>query len=295
MAHPHEHNENRPIKNIKLAFFLNLSFTVIEIIGGIMTNSVAIMSDALHDLGDSLSIGLSWILERIATKQKTKRFTYGFRRFSLLAALINALVLIIGSFMILSIAIPRILNPESTNARGMFLLSILGIAINGYAAYKVAKGKTMNEKVISWHLFEDVLGWVAVLIVSVVMMFTDIAILDPILSVIITLYILWNIVKKLRSTIVLFLQGTPTSLDTVAIENELKKYKGIKNIHDTHIWSLDGENHILSTHIVVNKGSKKDDIIKIKCELKEMLNKLSIKHTTLEIEFEDEDCKLICE
>jgi cobalt-zinc-cadmium efflux system protein len=294
MAHAHEHDEGRPIKNIRLAFFLNLSFTILEFVGGILTNSVAIMSDALHDLGDSLSIGLSWFLEKMAARRKTKNFTYGYRRFSLLAALINALVLLVGSLIILAIAIPRILNPEATNAQGMLLLSILGIAINGYAALRVSKGKTMNEKVISWHLLEDVLGWIAVLIISIVMLFTNITILDPILSAIITTYILYNIIKKLRSTVVFFLQGTPTSLDKETVEEELKKKKGVKNVHDTHIWSLDGENHILSTHIVLDKDSKKEDIIRIKCQLKQMLDKLGIKHTTLEIEFEDEDCSLVC-
>lgn len=292
---PHNHNHNNPVKNIKVAFFLNLSFTIIELIGGFLTNSVAIMSDALHDLGDSFSLGLAWFLEKFSAKKRTNKFSYGYKRFSLLGAFINAIILLVGSLFILSEAIPRLINPEESNAHGMLLLAIFGIIVNGIAAYRTAKGKTMNEKVISLHLFEDVLGWIAVFIVSIVMIFTDINILDPILSILITLYILWGVIKNLKATVLLFLQAAPKDLNSKTIDKELKNNSNVLGVHDTHIWSLDGEKHILSTHIIINKNFSKDDIIKIKCKLKHKLKDMSIEHSTLEIEFEDESCTKYCE
>jgi cobalt-zinc-cadmium efflux system protein len=295
MGHNHNHkHEHNSVKNIKIAFFLNFFFTIIEFIGGYLTNSVAIMSDALHDLGDTFSLGLAWFLEKFSSKKRTDKFSYGYKRFSLLGAFINAVILLLGSLFILSEAIPRIINPETSNAQGMLILAIFGILVNGYAVYKTSKGKTMNEKVISWHLLEDVLGWVAVFIVSIVMIFTNLTILDPILSVLITLYILWGVLKNLKATALLFLQATPNDLDTNKIDNELKKNPLVQDIHDTHIWSLDGEEHILSSHIVIKGNSTKEDIKKIKIKIKKNLINQGIKHSTLEIEFEDEICEDYC-
>jgi cobalt-zinc-cadmium efflux system protein len=296
MKHNHNHHEHShsSVKNIKIAFFLNLFFTIIEFIGGFLTNSVAIMSDALHDLGDSFSLGLAWFLEKYSTKKRTKIFSYGYKRLSLLGAFINGIILLAGSFFILSEAIPRLISPEASNAYGMILLAILGMTVNGIAVYKTTKGKTLNEKVISLHLLEDVLGWVAVFIVSIVMIFTDLYILDPILSILITLYILWGVIKNLKKTILLFLQTTPENLDTQIIDKKLKTVKDVNDVHDTHIWSLDGENNILSTHIIINDNLKSEDIKKLKKEIKELLKNDGIQHPTIEFEFEKEQCNDYC-
>lgn len=290
----HNHNHNHSVKNIKIAFFLNVFFTIIEFIGGYLTNSIAIMSDALHDLGDSFSLGLAWFLEKFSSKEKTKKFSYGYKRFSLLGAFINAMVLLVGSLFILTEAIPRLINPEISDARGMFVLAIFGVVVNGIAVWKTSKGKTMNEKVISWHLLEDVLGWIAVLIMSIVMMFTDLYILDPILSILITLYILWGVLKNLKATVLLFLQATPHNLDIGFVESKLLENNLVKEVHDTHVWSLDGEEHILSTHIVIRKDATKSEIEQIKCQLKDDLKQIDVRHSTLEIEFEDESCVRCC-
>jgi cobalt-zinc-cadmium efflux system protein len=295
MKQNHKHHTHNSVKNIKIAFFLNLFFTIIEFIGGYFTNSIAIMSDALHDLGDSFSLGLAWFLEKFSSKKRTNKLSYGYRRLSLVGAFINVIILLTGSIYILTQAVPRILNPESTNAQGMFLLAIFGIIVNGFAVIKTVKGKTLNEKVISWHLLEDVLGWIAVLITSIVMIFTQITILDPILSILITLYILYGVFKNLKSITLLFLQATPTGLDVETIDQILKKDSTVHGIHDTHVWSLDGEKNILSTHVIISKESSKKDIEKIKCKLKQRLNDIGIEHSTLEIEFEDENCTECCE
>jgi len=294
-SHSHSHHHHHgSASNIKIAFFLNLSFTVIELAGGYLTNSVAIVSDALHDLGDSFSLGLAWFLEKYSNKKRTDYFSYGYKRFSLLGAFLNAVILLIGSLFILMEAVPRILKPEQSYAEGMLALAVLGIAVNGFAVWKTAKGKSMNEKVISLHLLEDVLGWIAVFVVSIIMMFSGLNILDPILSLLITLYILWGVVKNLKETLLLFLQAAPKHLDISTVEKELRNHKQVIDIHDTHIWSLDGEHNIFSTHLIIGKTSGKKDIENIKCDIKEILKNMGISHSTLEIEFEDENCEAYC-
>lgn len=294
MWNHHEHNHNS-VKNIKLAFFLNLLFTIIEFIGWFFTNSVAIMSDALHDLWDSFSLGLAWFLEKYSHKKRNNTFSYGFKRFSLLWALINALILWVGSLFILSEAIPRIINPEPSNAYGMVLLSIFWIWVNWFAVYKTSSGKSMNEKVISLHLLEDVLGWVAVFIVSIIMIFTDLIILDPILSILITLYILWWVVKNLKKTILLFLQASPEEISVSKIDATLRTQDKIKGVHDTHVWSLDWESNIMTTHLVIDENSSTREIKQIKWEVRKILKEMWITHSTIEIDFTDEKCNNSCD
>lgn len=199
--HDYQHDHKGSSSNrIGWAFFLNVSFTIIEFVGGLLTNSTAIMADAVHDLGDSLSIGLAWLLSKLGSKEPNGLFTYGYQRFSLLGALINGLVLIAGSLWVLNTAIPRLFEPQQPHAVGMFWLAILGVVVNGYAAFKLSHGKTLNERVLNWHLMEDVLGWVAVLIVAVTLMFVDWPILDPLLSIAFTLFILVNVVRRKTDT-----------------------------------------------------------------------------------------------
>ncbi|MGY4688690.1 cation diffusion facilitator family transporter [Salibacterium sp. K-3] len=291
MSHDHHHHHHSH-SNMKTAFFLNFGFTIIELIGGILTNSMAIISDAIHDLGDSLSLGTAWFLQHKSEQRSNDTFTFGYRRFSLLGALINSLVLTAGSLFILSEAVPRLLNPESPNAGGMLLLSLLGMTVNGAAVLKMKSGHSMNEKVVSWHLLEDVLGWVAVFIVSVVMMFWDAAILDPLLSVLITLYILMNVLKNLKKTLFLFLDAVPEEMDAVAIEQSIRSIPNVEDTHHTHIWSLDGEQHVLSTHVVLCEDISKGEVMRVKSSIKEALGHYPLEHITIETEFTAEDCSL---
>ena len=172
MGNHHDHHHSSD--NIKVAFFLNFAFTILEIIGGLYVNSIAIISDAIHDLGDTISLGTSWYLEEKSHKKSNKKFSFGYKRFSLLGALINSVILIIGSLYVINEAVGRILEPEHTDAKGMIFFAVIGVLVNGYAAWKLSGGKTMNEKVASWHLLEDVLGWVAVLVVAIILNFKDI-------------------------------------------------------------------------------------------------------------------------
>lgn len=291
MAHTHDHHHHA-VSNIKVAFFLNLSFTIIEIIGGIYTNSLAILSDAVHDLGDSLSLGLSWYFEKLSKKGRSKTFSYGYKRFSLLGAIINSIVLTVGSIFILSMAIPQLINPEDTDAHGMLLLAILGILVNGAAVFKMRKGDSLNEKVVSLHLLEDVLGWVAVLIGSIVMMYTDAPIIDPLLSVLISLYVLYNVYKNLRKSLLVVLQGIPDEVSIDAIREKLKEIKAITSIHDCHVWSMDGKYNILTIHFVLDRDCKLSEQAELKGQIRKILKSESINHITIEFENQEENCEL---
>lgn len=290
MPHNHDHETTG---NIRTAFFLNLAFTLIEIFGGLWTNSMAILSDAIHDLGDSVSLGLAWYLENYSKRQGDRRYSYGYRRFSLLGALINTTILIVGSVFILSEAIPRLFSPEPTNAPGMVIFALIGIIINGLAVLRLRGTESMNARVVALHLLEDVFGWVAVLVVSILLIFTDYYILDPILSILFTLFILYNVVRNLRKTIALFLQAVPENLDIEEIEGELRTLDMVQSIHHTHIWSLDGVHHVLSTHVVLHEDVSKDDLLCIREEIKFKLRQYDLSHSTIEIEFGEEDCMML--
>lgn len=288
----HNNNKGDSVKNIKIVFFLNAGFAVAELIGGIFTNSLAITSDALHDLGDSISLGLSWFLERYSKRKKDKRFSFGYRRYSLLAAMINALILIGASIYILYEAINRVINPEVVNATGMIYFAVAGIIINGIAALRVRRGKSLNERVVTLHLFEDVLGWVAVFVVAVILFFQDLYILDPILSIVITLYILFNVFRNLRKITAVFLQAVPEDVDIKKIEGDILKIDKVEGVHHTHVWSLDSLNNVMTTHLIVGNDVNMEEIERIRGKVKKLLESYSIEHSTIEIETENEYCKL---
>lgn len=288
----HSHNHNHSASNrIGWAFFLNVSFTIVEFIGGWLTNSTAIMADAVHDLGDSLSIGTAWGLNKLSDKKANHTFSYGFKRFSLLGALINSVVLITGSLWILIEAIPRLAEPQMPQAEGMLVLSIFGIVVNGFAAYKLSGGHTLNERVLNWHLLEDVLGWVAVLIVSIVLMFKPWPILDPILSIAFTLFILFNVIKNLKATILLFLQATPDMAQMEEVRQVLTSNSTVVGIHHFHIWSLDGEHNVMTAHIVLQQDISVPQVVALKEEIKQQLESFDFVHTTIEVEFANEACR----
>lgn len=290
--HSHDHSSGDEIsKRIGWAFFLNLGFTVIEFVGGWLTNSTAIMADAVHDLGDSLAIGSAWLLNRLGNKQADTRFTYGYKRLSLLGALINGLVLIVGSVWVLSTAIPRLADPVMPHTEGMLVLAVLGVAVNGYAAYRLSHGKTLNERVLNWHLLEDVLGWVAVLIIALVMQFVDWPILDPLLSIGFTLFILFNVLRMLWSTLQLFTQGVPEPGLLQNIRSVLAEVDGVSDLHHVHLWSLDGEHHVLTAHIVVQESAALTTYDQLKSRLRVALEPFHLAHTTLEIELAEEVCR----
>ena len=288
----HPHSDESSERNIRFAFFLNLAFTVAEFAGGLFLNSLAITADALHDLGDSFALGLAWFFERIARRGPTVLFSYGYRRFSLAAAFVNGVVLVIGASLVLWAAIPRLISPVMPDARGMLLFAIVGILVNGAAAVRLKRGHTLNEQMVAWHLVEDLLGWAAILFLSLALMVWDVPVLDPVVSILITLIVLVNVVKNLRRTVVIFLQGVPPSLPLRGVEAHLLRLPGVSGIHDLHLWSLDGEHHILTVHVVITEGSSGEEVMAIKCRVREAATSLGISHATIEMEQAGEACGL---
>ena len=287
MAHEHHHQD---VKNIKVAFLLNLFFTLFEIAGGFFTNSMAILSDAVHDLGDCLSLGLAWYFQKIANKGSDSSYSYGYKRFSLLGAIINSIVLTVGSIFILTEAIPRIFHPEKTQAAGMFFLAIVGILVNGLAFFRLKKGSSLNERVVSLHFLEDVLGWVAILVGAIIMYFFNVPFIDPLLSVGIAFFILFNVYKNIRQTLHIILQGIPAEINIDEITEQLQQFKDIEDIHDLHVWSVDGNYNILTVHVVMNKLLEIEKIAELKRKIRESLKQKGIQHATIEFETSDERC-----
>lgn len=288
--HDHTHDHHHSTDNIKVAFWLNLGFAVFELAGGLYTNSVAVLSDALHDLGDSLSLGTSWYFQKKSLQKRDSNYTYGYRRFSLLGAFINCIVLTVGSVFIIMESVQRVFNPSQPDAKGMLFIAVVGISVNLVAMLRLKRGKSINERVISLHFLEDVLGWAAVLIGSVVMMSFDVPILDPILSLGIALFILFNVFKNMKSVFQIVLQGVPENLSEEKIKVLLMSFPEVKDSHDIHVWSMDGNYHIVTLHVVVANSLSVSQQEDLKTRIKEALGKLSIQHATVELETENYNC-----
>ena len=271
-------------KNIFFAFILNLVFSIFEFFGGIFTHSVAILSDSIHDLGDALSIGISFFLEKKSKKGPDKDHTYGYVRYSVLGGLITTVILMVGSILVIYNAIGRIINPVEINYQGMIIFAVVGVVLNFIAAYLTREGDSINQKSVNLHMLEDVLGWIVVLIGAIIMNFTDIRIIDPIMSIGVALFILMNTLKNLKQILDLFLEKTPKDIDIEHIKEHLQKIEGVDDIHHIHVWSIDGYNHYATMHIV----TKSDNIKKIKEEIREELQEHGICHAILETE--DEAC-----
>ncbi len=286
----HHHDHNHATGNIKVAFWLNLFFTIVEIVGGFYTNSVAIISDALHDLGDTIALGLAWYFQKLSQRGRDRKFSYGYGRFSILAAMINSVLLLAGSVYVISVAIPRLFAPEETNATGMIWLAIVGLLVNGVAAYKLSYGKSLNERAARLHLLEDVLGWAAVLVGAILIKFTGWTVLDPILSIAITLWVLSNVYKNLRTGLKIFLQGVPDNDAIAEIKALIMSNLHVQDIHDIHLWSMDGDYKILTLHAVVSTSLNLEEHILLKKNLKELLIANGYNHVTLEIETQEEEC-----
>lgn len=292
MSHAHHTHHHVAEANLKIAFWLNALFAVIEIAGGIFTNSIAILSDAFHDLGDSVALGLAWYFQRVSAKQRDNLYTYGYKRYSLLGASLSAIILLIGSLIIISKAIPRLIHPEVVHVQGMFFLAIAGIVINSLAMFRLKKGDTQNEKMISLHLLEDVLGWVAVLVASIVMKFYDVPILDPLLSLLITSFILFRVFGNMRQTFRIFMQATPSQEQVENFRTSLLEIDGILGIHDMHFWTMDGSYNIASLHVSVDPKTTIAETETVKQEVRSLLKNKGFAHTTIEIEPDDTPCEL---
>lgn len=272
-------------KKILIAFILNLFFSIVEFIGGIITNSVSIISDSIHDMGDAISIGISYFLELKSNKKPDEKYTYGYIRYSLLGSIIINFILFISSIFVIYNAIIRIFRPVLINYDGMIIFAILGFIINFLAAYFTKDGKSLNQNAVNLHMLEDVLGWLIVLIGAVIMKFTNILVIDSILCILVALFILINALKSLKKVLDIFLEKTPNNIDLDEIKEVLTKINGILNVHHIHVRSIDGINNYATMHIVADGDYKE-----IKYQVKHVLEKYNIGHVTVEFEEKNEKC-----
>jgi cobalt-zinc-cadmium efflux system protein len=282
-------------ERVRFAAFLNFAFVVVELVGGLWTNSLAILSDALHDFGDSIALLVSWFFERGAKRSPDARYTFGYQRLSLFSALFSASILVGGSIVIIFQAIPRFLNPEPVNAFGMVGIAIIGIVFNGAGFFLLKKGESLNEKVLSWHLLEDVLGWVAILVGGIVIYFWQFYLIDPILTVALTAFILYNVAQSLREAVSILLQGVPKHINLEAVKKDISAIKGVLGIHDIHIWSLEGETDIFTAHVVLDDETLEKQAEQTKQTIKETLLKYHIEHSTIELESKYHCTGMVCE
>lgn len=247
--------------NLSFAFILNILFNIVVIIGAAFTNSVAILADCLHDLTDTISIGLSWGLEKISKKDKSDKYTYGYQRFSILGAFITSIFVIIISLNVIYESIGRLFTVHSPDAGGMLIIAILGIIFKGLSAYRLHKGVTFNEKAILFHLLGDIMEWVAVLIISVILLFYDAWFLDSIVSIAISIWLIYCLSKTLKQSLEIFMQKTPQNIEVHNLKEEIMAINGITNIYDFHLWSLDGIDSILTIKLKISDENKKKAVL----------------------------------
>lgn len=282
-------------KNIFIAFILNLFFSIFELIGGIFTNSVSIMADSVHDFGDALSILISLVLEKISKKKPNEDYTFGYLRYSTLGALVTSMILLVGSFFVIISASKRLVNPVLVNYDGMFILAIVGIIVNLIATKITSNTGNLNEETVSLHMFEDVLGWACVLIGSIVIKFTNWYIIDPILSIGVSLFILINVIKRFKNIFEILLEKKPSKIDVVEIKKHLLEIEEVKNVHHLHIWSIDGITNYITLHVLIGEEVLSKDLDDIKKKINAELKEHNISHSTIEFEVKkchNGDCKI---
>lgn len=270
-------------RNILIAFILNLSFSILEFFGGIITGSIAILSDSVHDIGDAASIGISWFLERKSRQSADETYTYGYARFSVLGGLITTVILAVGSILVIINAVRRLFNPVPVNYNGMIFFAIAGVILNLLAAMVTRKGDSINQKSVNLHMLEDVLGWAVVLIGAVVMRFTDIRIIDPLMSIGVAAFILLHTFDNLKEIWEIFLEKKPSEVDMQSLKNRIAAIEGVDDVHHVHVWSMDGTCNYATMHIVAAAGS---DVPRIKGEIRKELLQFNIIHSVLETETE---------
>ena len=272
-------------KSILLAFLLNLGFSVFEFAGGIITGSAAIAADALHDMGDAVSIGVSYVLERKSAMAPDARHTYGGAGYSVLGGVVTVLILLLSSAAVAVHAVKRIVHPVAIDYTGMIVFALVGLLVNLCAAFATRKGDSFGQRAVNLHMLEDVLGWALVLVGAVVMRFTDFAILDPLLSIAAALFIAVHALRHLKEAADLLLAKTPDGIDLQALNARLCGIDGVAQVHHIHVWSLDGHTHCATAHIVTDAAPAA-----IKQAARGVLRDFGIRHATLETETSSEIC-----
>ena len=236
-----------------IAFFLNLSYAIVEFIAGGIFGSSAVLADSVHDLGDAIAIGISALLETISNREEDRHYTLGYKRFSLLGALVTAVILITGSILVILENIAKIFHPQSVNDEGIFWLGIIAITINVLASLVIRKGQTKNESILSLHSLEDTLGWVAVILMAIVLRFTDWYILDPLLSIAISFFVLSKALPRFWSTLKIFLDAVPEGVDIQKIKTDLAELDHVASINQLNLWTMDGLEKNAIVHVCLKE------------------------------------------
>ncbi len=273
-------------RNIFIACILNALFSIFELFGGIFTGSVAITSDAIHDFGDASSIGIAYFLEKLSDKKPNRKYTYGYARFSVLGGWITTIILLTSSSIIIYNAILRIVTPIAINYNGMFVFSLIGLSVNLVATYITHGGKSINQKAVNLHMLEDVLGWLVVLIGAIIIRFTNLYMIDPIMSIIVSAFVIINSIKNLIQIVEIFLMKTPKSIDVNELYKRIKTIDEVIEAHHMHVWAIDGETTCATLHVVVNEFNPT-----VKMKIKEEMKEHGISHITIEMETAMENCQ----
>ena len=236
-----------------LAFFLNLGYAIVEFIAGGIFGSSAVLADSVHDLGDAIAIGISAFLESISNREEDSHYTLGYKRFSLLGAMVTAVILMTGSVLVILENITKIFHPQPVNDEGIFWLGIIAVSINVLASLVVRKGKTKNESILSLHFLEDTLGWVAVILMAIVLRFTDWYILDPLLSLAISIFILSKAIPRFWSTLKIFLDAVPEGVDIKQVKKDLEQLEHVASINQLNLWTMDGLEKNAIVHVCLEE------------------------------------------
>ena len=276
------HHHKKAGENLAFVFFMNLAFNIIVIVGGLTTNSMAILADCIHDMSDTISIAFAWALEKVAQKDSTDKYSYGYQRFSILGAVIISVFVIIMAFVILSEAIPWLFAPEGVDAGGMLVVAVVGIVFKSISVHRLHDGETFNEKAILFHQLGDVFEWVAILVLSLVLMFWDGApYLDPFVSIGIAIWLIFNLGRNLYKSIEVLLQKTPDYFDVSEFKSQILAIDGVDDIGDFHIWSLDGIDSVMTLKVNVDFGKNLDEI---KEEIYAISNRYHVVDITIEFD-----------
>ena len=264
-----------------LAFLLNFSFAIIEFIFGGLFASSAILADSVHDLGDAVAIGVSAVLETISNREEDSRYTLGYKRFSLLGALITAVILMTGSVFVILENLTKLFHPQPVNDEGILWLGIIAVTINVLASLVVRKGKTKNESILSLHFLEDTLGWVAVILMAIVLRFTDWYILDPLLSLVISFFILSKAIPRFWSTLKIFLDAVPEGVDIEQVKSDLEQLEHVSSVNQLNLWTMDGLEKNAIIHVCLEQI---EDMEASKTAIRHHLKDIGFHNITIEVD-----------
>lgn len=291
--HNHSHDHNQNVESISknkilIVTILNITITIAEIIGGLISGSLSLLSDALHNFSDGISLVVSYAAIKISGKEKTLSKTFGYQRSGILSATINSLLLLIFSTLLIKEAIFKFVNQTHIDGLIVFVVAIVGLLANLISVLILKKGskENINIKSAYLHLISDTLSSVAVIIGGLLMFFFKIYWIDPILTLLINVYILREVYFILKKVVNILMQGVPDGIEITEIEKEVNSIDGILNIHHIHIWGLDEKNLFLEAHVNLTKDLPVSESCKIYNEICEELEEhFSIHHVTIQFEF----------